>query len=141
MKSEREGAAVTPSLIHATTSDDRPFGGQEGCEELDEFLVAVMRHATPDDRAVEDVERSKQGGRAVAFLIMCHRPAFAGFERQARLSAVERLDLGLLVDRDDGGMGGRVHVEADDVSDLGGELRIVRLLEGPQAMGRRLATL
>ena len=32
---------------------------------------------------------------------MGHRPAFSGLERQARVRAVERLDLALLVDRDD----------------------------------------
>ena len=40
---------------------------------------------------------------------MGHRPAFSGLERQARLRAVERLDLALLVDRDDHRVLGRVH--------------------------------
>jgi hypothetical protein len=56
-----------------------------------------MWSAAPNDRAVEDFKRGEQGGRAV----VCnrgHRPAFAGIEKQARLSAIERLDLRLLVD-------------------------------------------
>src|SRR5277367_6049747 len=60
-------------------------------------------------------------GRAVALVVMGHRPAFSGLERQARLRAVERLDLALLVDR-------------DDVLDLLGELGIVGALEGANAV-------
>jgi hypothetical protein len=50
------------------------------------------------------------------------------------LGAVERLDLAFLVDRDDHGMDRRVHVEADDVLDLGGEVRVVGPLEGADAV-------
>jgi hypothetical protein len=46
----------------------------------------------------------------VALVIAGDRPAFTGFEGQARLSAVERLDLGFLIDRQHRGMGPRVHV-------------------------------
>src|SRR6516162_1849948 len=66
--------------------------------------------------------------------VMGHRPAFTGLERQARLRAVERLDLALLVDRDDHRVLGRVHVETDDVLDLLGELRIIGALEGANAV-------
>ena len=65
---------------------------------------------------------------------MGHRPAFSGLERQARLRAVERLDLTLLVDRDDHRALGRVHLEADNVFDLLGELGIVGALEGANAV-------
>src|SRR5260221_1791047 len=77
----------------------------------------------------------KQGGGAVALIIMGHGAAFAGLDGQAGLGAVERLDLALLVDRDDDGMGGRVHVEPDDVFDLFGEGRVVGFLEGADAVG------
>jgi len=50
-------------------------------------------------------------------------------QRQARLGAVERLDLGLLVHRQHHGVGGRIDIEADDVSDLGGELGVLGKLE------------
>jgi hypothetical protein len=49
---------------------------------------------------------------------------------QARLGAVQGLDLGLLIDTEDHGVGGRIDIQADDVADLGGELRIVGKLEG-----------
>jgi hypothetical protein len=51
------------------------------------------------------------------------------------LSLAIHLPMGsLLVDGDDG-VGRRVHVEADDVLDLGGQGRIVGLLEGADTMG------
>jgi hypothetical protein len=62
---------------------------------------------------------------------MSHRAAAAALERQARLGAVEGLDLAFLIDRQDQGMGGRIDVEADDVADLVGEARIIRQLELP----------
>ena len=66
---------------------------------------------------------------------MCHGPTLAGLQRQARLGAVEGLDLALLVDRDNDGVGRRVHIEADDVLDLLGEGWIGGPLEGADAVG------
>ena len=109
-------------------------GALNGVEEADELLVAMPSHAAPDHGSIEEVERGEQRGRAVALVVMGHRPAFSGLERQARLRAVERLDLALLVDRDDHRVLGRVHVEADDVLDLLGELGIVGALEGANAV-------
>ena len=109
-------------------------GALDGVEERDEFLVGVPGHAAPDDGAIEDVEGGEQGGGAVAFVIVCPGAATAGLQRQTGLGTIERLDLAFLVDRHDDGVLGWVHVEADDVLDLGGERRVVGLLEGPDAM-------
>jgi hypothetical protein len=57
-------------------------------------------------------------------------PARPFFRGQARLGAVQGLDLRLLIDTEDHGVGGRIDIQADDVADLGGELRIVGKLEG-----------
>ena len=110
-------------------------GAFDSIEKLDVFLVGVGLHAAAEDGSVEDVEGGEQRGRAVTLIIMCHGSALAWLERQSGLGAVQRLDLGLFVDGDDDGMGGRVHVEADDVFDLGGKGRIVGFLEGADAMG------
>jgi hypothetical protein len=67
---------------------------------------------------------------------MGHRPGAAGLHRQARLGAVERLDLALLVDRENNGMVGRIDVETDDILELGGEVRIVRQFERANAVRR-----
>src|SRR4051812_13415825 len=109
-------------------------GSFDGIEEFDEVLVTMLRHAASNDGAVENVEGGKQSGGAVALVVMRHCPAFARLERQSRLGAVEGLDLALLVDRNDDSMGWRVHIEADNVLDLGGEGGIVGLLEGPDTM-------
>ena len=113
----------------------------DGVEEADELLMPVALHVAADDGAVEHVERGEQRGGAVALVVVGHRPGAALLHRQARLGAVERLDLALLVDREDDGMGGRIDVEADDVLELLGELRVVRQLEGPDAVRRELVGL
>ena len=110
----------------------------DGIEKVDEFLVAVPLHAPTDHRAVENVERSEQGGCAVSDIIVGHRSALAGLERQTRLGAIQRLDLGFLVDREHQRVGGRRHVEADDVFELGDEVGIVRAFEGSEAVGLQL---
>jgi hypothetical protein len=47
----------------------------------------------------------------VAFVIVSHRAGAALFHRQAGLSAVERLDLALLVHRQHDGMRRRIDIE------------------------------
>jgi hypothetical protein len=41
--------------------------GLDAVQETDEFLVAVAGHALANHRAVEDIERGKQHGRARTF--------------------------------------------------------------------------
>ena len=101
----------------------------DGVEEADELLMPMALHAAADHRAVQHVERGEQGGGAVALVVVRHGAAAALLHRQARLGAVQRLDLALLVDRQHDGVGGRIDVEPDDVAQLGGELRIVGQLE------------
>jgi hypothetical protein len=107
--------------------------------------MAMTLHVAADDRAVEDVEGGKQCGRTVPFVVVGHRAGAAWLDRQTGLGAVERLDLALLVDREDDGMGGRIDIEADDVAQLvdepwiGGELELlhaVRLkaMQAPDAL-------
>ena len=72
---------------------------------------------------------------------MGHGATFAGLHRQAGLGAVERLDLRFLVDRDDDGMDGRVHVEADDIFDLFSEGRVGGRLEGADPVGLKTVRL
>jgi hypothetical protein len=49
--------------------------------------------------------------------------------RQAGLSSVERLDLALLVNRQNDGVVRRIDIKADDVAQLGDELRVIGELE------------
>ncbi len=89
----------------------------------------VARHAAPDHVTVEDVESGEQRGRAVTLVVVRPGASFAGLQRQAGLGAIERLDLALLVEREDQAVGGRINVQPDDVAQLLGERRVVRALE------------
>ena len=97
--------------------------------------MAVPRQALPDDHAGEYVERGEQGGGAVALVVMGHGAGTSLLHGQARLGAVEGLDLGLLVDAQHDGLIRWVQVEADDVDQLLLEVRVVRELEGLDQMG------
>ena len=96
-------------------------GGLDPVEETDELLMAMPRHALTNHRAVEDVERREQRGRAVPDIIVGHRSGPALLDRQARLSAVERLNLRLLVNRENQAVGRRVEIEPHDIAQLGGK--------------------
>lgn len=65
--------------------------GLNGVEEADELLMAVTLLVAADHRSVENIEGGKQGGGAVAFIIVRHRATASPLERQARLGPVERL--------------------------------------------------
>ena len=75
-------------------------------------------HGAADDGPVENVEGGEQRRCAVAFVVVGHRPSAALLHRQTGLGAVERLDLALLIDREDDGVGGRIDIETDDVPEL-----------------------
>ncbi len=109
--------------------------GVDGVEEADELLMPVALHVPADDGAVEHVEGGEQRRRAVALVVVGHGAEPALLHGQAGLGAVERLDLALLVDRQHDGMGRRIDIEADDVAQLVGELRVGGELELPPAVG------
>ncbi len=78
----------------------------DGVQEADELLMAVALHAAADDLALKHIEGGEQGGRAVALVIMGHGPGSPLLEGQAGLGAVQGLDLRLLIDAEDDGVGG-----------------------------------
>ena len=61
--------------------------------------MAVALHAAADDAAIERVECGEQRRGAAPPVIVGHGATAALLHRQARLSAVEWLDLALLIDR------------------------------------------
>ena len=109
-------------------------GALDGIEKADEFLVSMALHAAAVHDAVEGIEGGEQGGGAVPFVIVRHGSALAGFHRESRLGAVERLDLRFLVDREHDRVGWRMHIEADDIFHLLGQSQVGGALEGAQAM-------
>src|SRR6185312_16933923 len=54
-------------------------------EKADEFLTPMARHALADDLAFEHIEGGEQCRRAVALIVVRHRPAAALLDRQSRL--------------------------------------------------------
>ena len=51
-----------------------------------------------DDLSIENGERREERRRSVAFVIARHRSGAPAFNRQARLGAVQSLNLTLLID-------------------------------------------
>ena len=103
-------------------------------EEAEEFLMPVPRRALAKHGAIQHVERREQRRRAMAGVVVGQRGGLTLGQRQARLGALQRLDLRLLIDRQHQGMLGRVHVQPDHVLDLLDELGIARELEGAHPM-------
>ena len=120
------GIVVEDGVDHLAGRD----GPLDGCDEADELLMPMARHAAADDLAFEHAERGEQGRRAMAFAVVREGCAFPPLQRKTRLGPVERLDLAFLVDGDHCRVAGRVHVETDDILKLGGEVGIVGSLEG-----------
>jgi hypothetical protein len=119
------GVIVEDHVDHLSGGDF----GLDGIQKADELLMAMTLHAAPDDRALQDIERGEQRGRAVADIIVGHGFEPAGLQRQARLGAVERLDLALFVEAEHDGVRRRIDIQPDDVSQLADKLRVVRQLE------------
>lgn len=98
-------------------------------EELAELDSAVLRAGLGDDVASGDVQRSEQVDHAVTLVVMGASFDLSGSHRQRWLSAIQRLDAGLLIHAEHHRVLRRVHVDANDVADLVHELRIRRQLE------------
>jgi hypothetical protein len=111
-------------------------------QELQPLGVPIL--ALTDDLAVQIVQRGKQRGRAVALVVVRHRLGATLLQRQARLRAIQRLDLALLVAAQHDGVLWRGHVQVDDVFEFLDEQRIARDLEAAhqvrlQAIGLPMA--
>ena len=90
--------------------------------------------AAGDHLASRDVERGEQIQGAMPHVIVGATLGLAEVHRQDRLRPLQRLDLRLLVDREDHRIRRRRHVQPHDVADLLDELRIRRELETLGAM-------
>ena len=69
----------------------------------------MLRLMTPSGT----LRAANPGGGVGQFVIVGHRSGASRLHRLVRLGAVERLDLALLIDRQDDRVGGRIDVEAD----------------------------
>jgi hypothetical protein len=91
--------------------------------------MAMALHTLADHLAFENVEGCEQGGGAMSLVVVREGCGAALLHRQAGLSSVERLDLALLVNRQNDGVVRRIDIKADDVAQLGDELRVIGELE------------
>ena len=96
--------------------------------------MPVPGHACMDDMACGDVQGRKEGGGAVALVVVRHGAGSALLQREAGLGAVQSLDLALLVEGEDHGVVRRVHVDAYHVVELLDEAGIAGKLEAPDLM-------
>ena len=103
-------------------------------EKREKRLVAMLRHALLHDRARRHVEGGELRRRAMALVVVCHRPRAPFLPGQPRLRAVQRLDLTLLIEREDHRALGRMQIQAHDIAQRRDELRIARQLEPRHAM-------
>ena len=122
--------------------DDLVFGDLsiDHVQETDELLVPVALHIASDHGPVEDVQGGEQRCCSIAFVVMGHGAETPFLHRQSRLGAVQRLDLAFLIDGQDDGVGGRIDVKPNNITQFSDEVRVVRELELPiavrlQAMG------
>lgn len=104
-------------------------------EEADEFLMSMARHAFANHLAVEHAQGRKQGGRAVALVVVCHRPTAALLQRKTGLSAIEGLNLTFLVDAQNEGFLWWIEIESDDIVKLLDKVFVAADLESLDEMG------
>ena len=99
-------------------------------EKLEPLLMAMTLLAQAKDLAVGRIQRGKQGGGAVAFVVVGHGAAAPPLQGQAGLGTIQSLNLALLVHAQHQRVLGRIQVQADDVFQFLGKMRIVADLEG-----------
>lgn len=103
-------------------------------EESDELLMPMPWHAIATDFPIEHAQRGEQGRGAIALIVMRYRAAAAFLQREARLRAIESLDLAFLVDGEHQGLRWGIEIESDHIVELLDELSIAAHLEGPHEM-------
>src|SRR6266700_8291890 len=114
-----------------------PGGGEglvDAAEKLEPLLVPMALLAQAKDLAVGRIQRGKQCGRAVAFVVVRHGGAASALQRQAGLSTVQSLNLALLVGAQHQRVLWRIEVQTDDLFQFLRERRIVADLESFHAM-------
>ena len=108
----------------------------EPAQKREKLLMPVSRFALGEDGAGRDIQRSKQSSRAVADVIVSDALDVAKPHGQNRLSAVERLNLALLIHTQHQSVIGRVEIQAHNIAHLldeegiGGESLKVRVRWG-----------
>jgi hypothetical protein len=98
-------------------------------EEANKFLMSKPLHTSADDGAVEHVAGREEHCGAVGLLILGHRPTAPLLRRQARLGAIQRLNLGFLVEGQHHGVRWWIHLKPDHITQPFSEALVVGQLE------------
>src|SRR3954465_1123917 len=113
------GGFVCTVVIHDQMHlQSRRYVALHGAEKLQEFLGPVAPMQFTDDLAARYIERSKQGGGAVAQVVVRASLRQARSQRQDRFAAIERLNLTLLIHAQYHRFERWVQIQADDVAHL-----------------------
>jgi hypothetical protein len=97
-------------------------------QKLEPFLMSTMPFLT-QTIDVGRVEGGEQSGRTVAFVALGHRLTASALRRQSRWSTIQSLNLAFLVHTQHQRVIWRVQIQAHDILQLFGDLRIVADLE------------
>ena len=126
------GAVVIDDQMYVQV---RGHVGLDVSQEGQKLLMAMARFALGEHRPVGDVECGKQGGRAMADIVVSDALHVPEPHRQHRLGSVERLHLGFLIHAQHERMIRGIQVKPDDIAHLLDEEGVGRELETPGAMG------
>ena len=94
-----------------------------------------------DHMAFDHLERGKQGGGAVALVVVGEGATTAGLERQSGLGAIQRLKLTLFIDAEHDRILRRGQIHAHHIGELLQKFRVARKLETLGQMGLELVLL
>ena len=93
-------------------------------EETEELVVAVPVLAEPSHLPSDDLQDGEQGGGAMADVVVAAWLVVTRFHHKHFLGAVQRLDLGLLIDTQHDRVSRRVQIQAYNIGDLGLQFRV-----------------
>jgi ferredoxin len=86
--------------------------------------VTVLRVTLSAYLAADDIECGKQGRCSVSHVIVRPGAAATLFERQSRLSAIQRLDLRLFIGTEHNGVLRRIQIDADYIEQFSDKVPI-----------------
>src|SRR5580698_7935329 len=98
-------------------------------EKFQPLAVGVFLSGVSDDFALQVIQRGKEGDGAVAIVIVGLRADMPSAQRQTRLTALQRLDLALLVTTEHHCLLWRIEVKTDDIPKLRLKIRIAGKLK------------
>ena len=98
-------------------------------QKFQELLMPMSGLTFADHPALHDLERGKQGGGAVPFVVVREGATASGLERQAGLGAIQRLNLALFIHAEHDRILRRGQIHAHDIRELLQKFRVARKLE------------